>query len=947
MAQEYTAGAGQSVVIPVGSAAFSATGSAITATGGGTITGEDVAASSGTTGNGPVVLSSGAGSSVALDGATTITGAGTGVRMENGGLVNLSSGTAININGSNSGSAGIVVINTAVPSGTASSGVNINFDTGVLHTGNIAWVGVSLGGGSGASFDRLTVSGNAEALGFAAADGSNLTLTNSTFVSNMSTENAYGVIWPIGIHAFGFNGKGGGYINGQDTVVNASDTSFTVNSANGAAGWGFLLHGGTFNGERVSLTVGGTSRGFDMQTDSRVNLTDSTVAMTDNGIGALVGENSVLSATRTAFSTSGTAGVGVQAQSGGSITLTDSTVDARGADGFAIRAGNSTGAIKGTVTITVSGGTVTSAGTAIRATSGDARLTLKDGVQVTGGNGILLDVTSTGFATLDGDNGAILNGDMQASVQNTANVTLSGNTQWTGAARNIGAASIGSGSNWTVTGTSDVASLALNDATLAFAAPAGDALFQSSYKTLTVRGDYSGNGGLVILNTRLEDDNSPTDRLVVQGSTSGSSRLAINNSGGLGALTTGNGIKVVEVHGDSAGSFALSNRVAAGLYEYTLNQGSPSVADGNWYLRNTVLVPSDDPTVDSDGAGPIPPGYTPVPNIRPEVPLASALPPLATEYGYALLDTLHERVGELWGNGVAMTSQRPNAAWVRVLGNRGSHDGADRNDTHDFFRNGPQYDYTVEGIQSGVNLYDRETADGTLDRAGLYLGLGRISADVDDIFHDKAGSIDMDAYSLGAYWTHRSPDRWYTDAVLQGTYYSADAHSVRGEHIKPNGWGVLASLEGGYAVPLNERVTLEPQAQMIYQAISLDKTHDAYGVFRFDEDDSLRGRLGLRLSRSWTSEVGGTTRPGSMWVRTNLWHEFQGDSKTTVGTLDGAGDKASVTSSLGGTWGEIGVGVAGPVGKQVNLFGTGSYSHSIDGNGREGWGLRLGISWQF
>jgi type V secretory pathway adhesin AidA len=55
--------------------------------------------------------------------------------------------------------------------------------------------------------------------------------------------------------------------------------------------------------------------------------------------------------------------------------------------------------------------------------------------------------------------------------------------------------------------------------------------------TLTVTGNYVGSGGTLLLNTALGGDSSVTDRMVVQGSTSGASTLRIANVGGTGAQT--------------------------------------------------------------------------------------------------------------------------------------------------------------------------------------------------------------------------------------------------------------------------------------------------------------------------------------------------------------------------------------------------------------------------
>ncbi|MTH49004.1 autotransporter outer membrane beta-barrel domain-containing protein, partial [Intestinirhabdus alba] len=121
------------------------------------------------------------------------------------------------------------------------------------------------------------------------------------------------------------------------------------------------------------------------------------------------------------------------------------------------------------------------------------------------------------------------------------------------------------GSVWIVTGDSDVKTLR----------NAGEISFDeqgSAGRTLTVKGDYVSDNGLLTLLTRLGDDSSLTDRLVVEGSTAGETRLKIINDGGLGAETR-DGIRVVMVGGNSDGSFRLTNRVGYGGYEYLLYKG--------------------------------------------------------------------------------------------------------------------------------------------------------------------------------------------------------------------------------------------------------------------------------------------------------------------------------------------------------------------------------------
>ena len=527
---------------------------------------------------------------------------------------------------------------------------------------------------------------------------------------------------------------------------------------------------------------------------------------------------------------------------------------------------------------------------------------------------------------------------------------------------------------------------------------------------LTVAGDYVGNGGSIYMSTTLGDDSSITDRLVIDGGrASGTTTLMISNVLGVGALTTGNGIPVVvATNGGSAAdvTFLQGTRIAAGAYDYTLyrNGIGGSASDGNWYLRSTVEPTPPDPGPGTDpkpdpGPDPIPgpdpapepkpdPGPEPKPdpapkpdpvpgpvvpprqNYRVELPLAASIAPVAMEYGHAMLGTMHERIGEGYGRAVAAPSayedrvvvgkdgkrttvrfpspEKPtpsqffNGTWARLIGNRGFRDN-----NNNFVQNGPDYNYTFAGIQAGLDIYGSDNSfDGGMDTAGVYVGYGQINAEVKGAYGGRAGSIDMEAYTVGAYWTHRSPVGWYSDAVIQGTWYSTEARSSLGQQLKPDGFGITASLEGGYTFHLDNGWIIEPQAQLVYQNVSFGDFVDAYGRFSLDDGESLRGRLGIRVARDWNVSDGAEPRLITTWVRANLWHEFLGDTRTMV--TDHAGmNPVTIPSDLGGTWGEIGAGISGQISSTMTFFLTGAYSHSLDNRGYEAWNGRLGIYYRW
>ncbi len=63
----------------------------------------------------------------------------------------------------------------------------------------------------------------------------------------------------------------------------------------------------------------------------------------------------------------------------------------------------------------------------------------------------------------------------------------------------------------------------------------------------TIKGNYTGAGGAMAINTVLGGGGSPSDRLVISGgAATGNTIVHVTNVGGVGAETTGNGIQVVE-----------------------------------------------------------------------------------------------------------------------------------------------------------------------------------------------------------------------------------------------------------------------------------------------------------------------------------------------------------------------------------------------------------------
>jgi len=111
---------------------------------------------------------------------------------------------------------------------------------------------------------------------------------------------------------------------------------------------------------------------------------------------------------------------------------------------------------------------------------------------------------------------------------------------------------------------------------------------------LTITGNYDSTGGSIALNTILGDSSSATEKLVVNGATSGNTILNISNLGGTGAPTTGEGILVVQVDGASNGTFSLPapGYLEAGTFRYDLVK-----TGNNWYLVSESRAEASGPGV--------------------------------------------------------------------------------------------------------------------------------------------------------------------------------------------------------------------------------------------------------------------------------------------------------------------------------------------------------------
>lgn len=458
----------------------------------------------------------------------------------------------------------------------------------------------------------------------------------------------------------------------------------------------------------------------------------------------------------------------------------------------------------------------------------------------------------------------------------------------------------------------------------------------STSDSLTIRGNYTGNGGRFALQSVLGGDGSPSDTLVIdQGVIGGSTAISVTNLGGAGAATLQDGIQVVQALNGASGSanaFTLAGPVSAGAFDYRLFKGGVTAGTAeNYYLRSTVPVQPSGPEIivplPSPGERPLPPnpGTEPEPIYRKEVPIYAALFPAAKQIVLAMLGTYHERMGDQSqqqsGNGLA--------GWGRVYGSSSRQGFAGTVS--------PTLDSTVKGFQVGSDAYTATDDSGRTHRIGLFVGHSTLKGNVKGFnggWQDlDAGKTTLHADSVGGYWALIGANRAYLDLVLMGSRFNGNNESDRGVKMKTRGRNMSASVEVGWPFQVTPRWTVEPQAQVIVGKTKLDSQNDGISDVKYDADTSVTSRLGVRLRGDYN--VRGM--PWQPYARANVWHASAGDNSVIYNRTTRI-DTEQKSTTL-----EVSLGAILQVTRDVALYGEIGSNRNLDSNTYNGHEGTVGV----
>ncbi|EEV5729171.1 autotransporter outer membrane beta-barrel domain-containing protein [Escherichia coli] len=493
--------------------------------------------------------------------------------------------------------------------------------------------------------------------------------------------------------------------------------------------------------------------------------------------------------------------------------------------------------------------------------------------------GILANIGSNAEITVDASQKSVLSGTTSVATGSTLNILLS------------------DGASWISGGDSTVTNLLLDNGNLVISGP--DAT-RNVGNVVTVTGDYRGNNGNIEFNTVLAGDDSATDKLIVQGNTSGKTFVTVNKAGGSGAQTL-NGIELIHVDGQSDGEFTQTGRIAAGAYDYTLGRGT-GVNSGNWYLT-------------SGKNSPIPDSHNN--DLRPEAGTYTANLVAANTM---FVTRLHERLGQMQYTDVITGEQKNTSMWMRHEGGHNRwHDASGQLKT--------QSNRYV--VQLGGDI--AQWGWGKTDRwhLGVMAGYGNDHSSTDAARTGYRSKGSVNGYSTGLYATWYADDETHKGAYLDTwAQYGWFNNYVKGDGLQGESWkskGLTASLETGYTWKAGEfsgsqgslnEWYIQPQAQIVWMGVKADKHRENNGTrVESTGDDNVRTRLGVKTWIKGHNKMDdGKSREFSPFVEVNWLHNTR-DFGTRMNGVTVHQDGAR-------NIGEVKTGVEGQINPHLNLWGN-------------------------
>jgi len=431
------------------------------------------------------------------------------------------------------------------------------------------------------------------------------------------------------------------------------------------------------------------------------------------------------------------------------------------------------------------------------------------------------------------------------------------------------------------------------------------------------------------VDTFLGGPGSTSDRFFVEGSTSGRTLLTVNNTNpGSGALNT-EGIPVIFVDGNvDANDFYLERPVDAGFFDYDLffvDTGS-----GFFELRShpgggAHILPHIVEFTHVTFHNSTETWFDRSTDLRVLLARGNACDDTArrNDESYMACQQLYSITPGVWARGAGTWLELEDKAVTKANG---------RTYRHDLKR-----DIDIWQFESGIDFGKR---DWLTDGDALVLGVlgGAIQSTLD--YQVLARAFDIEGLEVGAYATYLRGG-FFFDTLFKTIFADVTPKSVRGfpDTLDNTTFGIRADT--GYRFGgLDQGPFIEPLATIAASWTQIDDFARDGNAVNFDDDEHVRGRVGLRLGTSTEVWEGTTMEP---FVVGSLWGTLSGSHSATLTSTNNT--TFVFTDDPEDVWGEVsgGVNFFNP-GAQTSVFAKVDYTFADE---TQGIGVRGGMRYNW
>jgi outer membrane autotransporter protein len=304
------------------------------------------------------------------------------------------------------------------------------------------------------------------------------------------------------------------------------------------------------------------------------------------------------------------------------------------------------------------------------------------------------------------------------------------------------------------------------------------------------------------------------------------------------------------------------------------------------------------------------------------------------ELNYAAQGTYNDRIG-------ANNDGAANQGWARLSSANVDLEGAkafDIKQKHSF-------------VQAGKDLL-KSSADGTSNTTGVAISYGNTDNTVSNRdrlaggINPVTGTVKATQLTLAGYHTIQKSDGSIIDLVGSISSLDNKFSDVNGTGGKQSGTGFGFSAE--FAKPIevmDGSMTVEPQVQLSYQNNSYKAFNDTVADIGAYSADSLRARIGVRLTWNDNKTASGnpsyTSQPGNFYIKANILQDLIAPQGVTIGGVNIQDDINKKT------WLEVGVGGQAQLSDNATFYGSLSAQKSITGASRSAAAGNVGLKISF